>query len=438
MAITRIGRTDDRGRGLTALLMVLVMMFGGVVHAQTSEQDRSSFASHSLSSSDEGERAQEDLESCRVHRVTGLPGSHEFAGDFIEAMARDPDPNAKEPGAFWALTADLSEAVPARDRVMYISKSTNGGATWKQVARVDSRYFDAKIGEGLRNGFIAAPGGDYFVITTQRGAFQVIPQAGGADALVRPIEGPRVPDTPPKIPITKRPGEPVRANVVEMTADGNRLFIGYGYFDRTPQLFRYRKGNDGVWIEDGEIQGIPTEMDLLSAQFDDMKKTRPGFLYVGTGDQVYLLNLRTLGWSMVDGVGPDSAIHGMSVVGGLHIAACWGVYNPVGPGMVRRVTSAKFLLHRSSDEAGPNLRAYGIEVDALRPERKIVTSITGVYTSQDSGRSWRRLNDLPDGEYRSAHFNSDGTVLVSGMPGTFLVNPFSDACWPRLKRRIGR
>jgi hypothetical protein len=437
MAITHTRWTDVSGKGLPALLLIFVMMSGRVLPAQTSDPDRSSFAAHSLSSSD-AERAQDDLESCRVHRVTGLPGSHEFAGDFIEAMASDRDPNPKEPNAFWALTADLSEAVPARDRVMYISKSMDGGATWKQVARVDSRYFDAKIGEGLRNGFIAAPGGAYFVITTQKGAFQVIPQAGGADALVRPIEGPRVPDTPPKIPITKKPGEPVRANVVEMTADGSRLIIGYGYFDLTPQMFHYRRGNDGLWIEDGEIQGIPTEMDLLSAQFDDMKKIRPGFLYVGTGDQVYLLNLRTMGWSMVDGVGPDSAIHGMSVVGGLHVAACWGVYNPVGPGMVKRVTNAKFLLHRTSDEAGPNLRAYSIEVDALRPERKIVTSITGVYTSQDSGRSWRRLNDLPDGEYRSAHFNSDGTVLVSGMPGTFLVNPFSDACWPRLKRRIGR
>jgi hypothetical protein len=26
-------------------------------------------------------------------------------------------------------------------------------------------------------------------------------------------------------------------------------------------------------------------------------------------------------------------------------------------------------------------------------------------------------------------------VLVSGMPGTFLVNPFSDDCEPQLKRR---
>jgi len=55
--------------------------------------------------------------------------------------------------------------------------------------------------------------------------------------------------------------------------------------------------------------------------------------------------------------------------------------------------------------------------------------------SEDKGVTWRRLNDLPDGEYRSAHFNSNGTVLVSGMPGTFLVNPFSEECTPELKRR---
>jgi hypothetical protein len=379
------------------------------------------------------ERAKDDLESCRVHRVTELPGSHGYAGDFIETMASDPA--ADDQDAFWALTADLSESVPAASRAMYISKTVDGGATWTLVARIDSRYFDARIGEGLRNGFIAAPGGKYFVITTQMGAFQVFPQPGGGNAMMKPIAGPLVSDAPTKVRITKKPGEPVRANVVEMTPDGSRLFIGYGYFDRTPQMFQYRKDADGGWIEDGQIKNLPTEMDLLSAQFDEPKNARPRFLYVGTGDQVYLLNLRTMGWSVVDGVGPDSAIHGMTVVGGLHIAACWGVYNPVGPGMVRRVTNAKFLLHPTSDEAGPNVRAYGIEVDAKRPQRKVVTAITGVYVSEDNGLSWRRLNELPDGEYRSAHFNADGTVLVSGMPGTFLVNPFSDDCEPQLKRR---
>jgi hypothetical protein len=125
----------------------------------------------------------------------------------------------------------------------------------------------------------------------------------------------------------------------------------------------------------------------------------------------------------------------MSVVGGLHLAACWGVYKPSGPGIVRRVTNARFLLHRTTDEAGPNLRAYSIEIDPSKPNRQVVTSLTGVYISEDSGESWRRINDLPQEEFRSAHINSNGTILVSGIAGTFLVNPFSDACSPHLKIR---
>ena len=373
------------------------------------------------------------MESCRVHRVTSLPGSHQFASSFIETLASDPAAN--DPDVMWALTADLSNAVPLHDRAMYISKSTDGGATWTQVVRIDSRYFDAKIGEGLRNGLSVSPGGSSFVITTQQGAFQVIPQPGTVGPLVKAISGPRVPYSPPRIPIPKRGGDPVRANVVEMTSDGRHLILGYGYFDLDPQIFTYHQDNDGSWIEDGPLPRIPTRMDLLSMQFDDARPSNPRFLYVGTGDQVYLLNLRTMKWSLVDGVGPDSAIHGMSVVGGLHLAACWGIYNPSGPGMVRRVTNAHFLLHRTSDEAGSNLRAYSIEVDPARPDREVVTSLTGVYVSQDRGEIWQRINDLPEEEFRTAHFNSNGTILVSGIAGTFLVNPFSDACSPHLIRR---
>jgi hypothetical protein len=170
-------------------------------------------------------------------------------------------------------------------------------------------------------------------------------------------------------------------------------------------------------------------------EFDNPEKMHPDSLYVGTGDQAYRLDFRTKQWTRIDGVGPDSAIHGMSTVGGLHLAACWGVYNPINADAVERVTHASFLLHRAKDEVGPNIRAYGIEVDPARLNREILTSITGVYTSEDNGETWKRLNDLPDGEFHSAHFNPDGTVIVSGFVGTFLANPFSNACSPHLKTR---
>ena len=420
---------------LMALLALPLMAHGQTLQPQTPAPNQAVVTSSSSSSDNSDDDAATDLDSCRVHRVTSLPGSHQFASDFIETIATDPDPGAKDPDVIWGLTADLSTDVPFQDRALYISKSTNGGATWTQVARVDSRYFDAEIGEGLRNGLSVSPGGTYFVITTQRGAFQIVPQPGTSETLVKAIVGPRVPYSPPRLPIAKKGGDPVRANVVGMTADGNHLIVGYGYFDLDPQLFSYHKDKDGSWTEEGPVPHIPTEMDLLSMQFDDPKKLNPGYVYVGTGDQVYLLNLHSMKWSRIDGVGPDSAIHGMSVVAGLHLAACWGVYNPSGPGTVRRVINARFLLHRTTDEAGSNLRAYSIEVDPSKPSREVVTSLTGVYISDDSGESWRRINDLPQEEFRSAHFSSDGIILVSGIAGTFLVNPFSDACSPHLKTR---
>ena len=392
--------------------------------------------SSSPSSDDsDGENARRDLDSCHIHKVTSFPGSHQFASDFIEAMASDPDPNAKDPTVVWGLTADFGSKVPLQDWAMYISKSTNGGATWTQVARVDSKYFDAGIGEGLRNGLSVSPGGTDFVITTQRGAFQVFPQSNTSDALVKSVAGPNVPHLRPRVSIPKSEGDAVRAGVVKITGDGKHMLVGYGYFDLDPHIFSYHKDDNGSWIEDGPLPQIPTEMDILSMQFDDSQKLSPSYLYVGTGDQAYRLNLHTMTWTLIAGVGPDSAIHGMSTVGGLHLAACWGVYIPANAGAVTWVTNARFLLHRAKDQAGPNLRAYSIEVDPSKPNRIVVTAITGVYISRDSGKTWKRINDLPEEEFRSAHFNSDGTVIVSGIAGTFLANPFSNACSPHLKTR---
>jgi hypothetical protein len=382
-----------------------------------------------------GNNEKNDSDSCHAHRVTSLPGSHAFGSEFIVAMASDPDPEAKDSSTVWALTADLSDTIPASDRAMYISKSVDGGETWIQVVRLDSRYFDAKIGEGLRNGLSVSPGAADLVITTQRGAFQVIPQSGDSDAVVKSIPGLRVPHPRPRLSRPKKAGDPLMAGVVQITSDGKEMVVGYGYFDLKPQLITYHKAGDGSWIEDRPLPHLPTEMDILSMQFDNARSLKTGSLYLGTGDQAYRLNLPMMRWSRIVGVGDDSAIHGMSIVGGLHLAACWGVYNPVSADAVKRVTDARFLLHRFSDEVGPDIRAYGIEVDPIKPNRQILTSITGAYTSDDGGKSWKRLNDLPDGEYRSSHFNSDGSAIVSGLPGTFLVNPFSDACSPRLRTR---
>jgi len=367
--------------------------------------------------------ARKDLDTCHIHEVKNLPGSHHFGSDFIEATAGDP----KNRNAVYALTADLSTKVPPSDRAMYISKSTDGGKTWTQIARVDSQYFDADIGEGERNGLAVSPNGTEFVLTTQRGAFQVLPQA---HTVVRSILGPRVvqPDTTVTIP--KKPGDPVTANVVKITADGKRLMVGYGYFDLNPQILTYRKSPDGSWIQDGHLPKLPTQMDLLSLQFGASS------LYVGTGDQAFRLQPRAKTWTRIGGVGDDSAVQGISTVGGPHLAACWGVYNPISPDAVQRVTHATFLLHRNEDEAGSNIRAFSIEVDPAKPNREIVTSLTGVYFSKDHGQHWQRLNDLPDGEFRTARFNSeDGTVIVSGIEGTFLANPFSPRCTARLKTR---
>jgi hypothetical protein len=378
--------------------------------------------------------AKQNADDCYVREVKGLPGSHAYAADFLEVIAGDPSLRARNRDVVWGLTADLSTDVPAEERALYISKSTNGGVTWTTVTRINSRYFDAGIDEGLRNGLEVLPGGTEFVITTQKGAFQVLPQRNGA-VVMRGIAGPRVPHDRPWVSITKKEGEPVRAAAVKITADGKRMIVAYGYFDMYPQIFGYHRGRDGSWMEDGRLPQIPTDLDIFSMQWDKPETARPGSLYVGTGDQVFRLDLRTMKWTEVKGVEPDSAIHAINTVGGLHLAACWGIYEPVSLDVVARVTDEVFIYHRDEDETGSNIRAYGIEVDPARPSRQVVTALTGVYITGDGGQNWRRMNGLPEGEYRTAHFNADGTVIVSGLPGTFVANPFSGACGPRLQRR---
>ncbi len=384
-----------------------------------------------------GENTTQNANDCYVREVKTLPGSHAYAADFVEVMATDPSlkasDRARDRYVVWGLNADLSSETPAEERALYVSKSTDGGETWTVVARLGPEYFDAGIDEGLRNGLSVAPGGGEFVVTTQKGAFQVIP--GGSDAVVKYIAGPRVPRDRPWVSITKKEGDPVRAAAAKMTADGRRLIVAYGYFDMDPKLFSYHRGREGEWVEDGRLPQIPTDLQIFSMEWDKAERVRPGSLYVGTGDQIYRLDLRTLRWTEVKGVEPDSAIHAINTVGGLHIAACWGIYEPTSADLVWKVTDEVFIYHRDQDETGSNIRAYGIEVDPVKPSRQVVTALTGVYITTDGGQNWRRMNGLPEGEYRTAHFNADGSVIISGLPGTFVANPFASACGPRLRTR---
>ena len=131
------------------------------------------------------------------------------------------------------------------------------------IARIGPEYFDAEISEGLRNGLSVSPGAADFVITTQKGAFQVFPQSNSSAAIVKSIAGPRVPRIRPDRTITKKEGDPVRAGVVQMTSDGKHMIIGYGYFDSNPQLFTYHRNAHGSWIEDGTLPHLPTDLDIL-------------------------------------------------------------------------------------------------------------------------------------------------------------------------------
>jgi len=346
-------------------------------------------------------------------------------------MASDPG----DPGSVFGLSGDLSDETPAPARALFLSKSIDGGRHWQEVARVDPRYYDRSIAEGLRNGLAVLADGSGFILTTQRGAFFVQPGAAPESPRITRLPGPVVPDPRSILNAPKRPGDPLRASVVVATADSKTLIVGYGYFDLNPRLFRYRRLPDGSWTQAGEIPGLPTDLDLFSMQFEDPASRHPRFLYVGTGDQAFRLDLRTGRWIRIEGVGQDSSIHSMATAGGPHFAACWGVYEPRSSTSVYRVTQPYFLLHRALDEVGPNIRAYSIEVDPRRHAHQVVGAITGAYSTSDGGRRWRRLNSLPDGEFHTAHFNPDGSVIVSGFMGTFVLDPFREECRPQLQKR---
>jgi hypothetical protein len=102
-----------------------------------------------------------DLKACKIHRETSLPGSGQFASDFIENISRDP----ANPNHAYAITADISSGVSPK--AMYISQSNDGGKTWQKVAKMDPSYFDV-YSDGMRNQISVSSGGKDVVVTTSK------------------------------------------------------------------------------------------------------------------------------------------------------------------------------------------------------------------------------------------------------------------------------
>ena len=107
MALTHTCRTALSTGSLLLFMAVPTMAWGQTLQPQSPASNQAVATSSSDNSYND---AQNDLDSCRIHRVTSLPGSHQFASDFIEAIASDPDPAAYDPDLIWGLTADLSSA----------------------------------------------------------------------------------------------------------------------------------------------------------------------------------------------------------------------------------------------------------------------------------------------------------------------------------------
>lgn len=127
MAVVNIGRADLSGGRPFFMMGVSMMTWGQNLAPRTPAPDRATIISSS-SLENNGSGVRDDVDYCLVHQVTGLPGSHKFAGDVIEAIAADPDPGSENPDAIGSLTADVSPRVPLSRRAMCISKSSDGGA----------------------------------------------------------------------------------------------------------------------------------------------------------------------------------------------------------------------------------------------------------------------------------------------------------------------
>jgi len=388
--------------------------------------------------------AQKEIDSCHLHHVTNLSGSHKYGADFIESISVDPTTKN-----LYALTSDISHAVGS-EKAMYISKSIDGGKTWVPVAHINSDYFQAELGEGLEN-HLSVNNGD-IVFTTRRGAFEISDppkvdtthsnRSGVPDAVVSEIQGGPTFDKDPGsgsgLAQLKKKGDSYFAGDVKI--NGDHMVVSYHYFLGYPsEIVTYTK-KDGVWVKDKELK-IKNGKEVLSLLYNNPQD--PNSIFVGTADQAFHLDLTKTNtkrgpWTPVNGVRPDAAIHSMATNGKeVCLATCGNLYSSANdPNTMVPIHSQKFA---------PVNRAYSVDINSKN--EMVMTSSKGVFASKDGGAHWVQLgidkddatNSLPSTEtdssgrsvpteYRTAHINDDGSVIVSGTGGTYLLPTFTDKC----------
>jgi hypothetical protein len=390
--------------------------------------------------------------SCATQRVS-VPGSHQYASEFMEKIVSAPNAN---PPALFGISADLSSAaVKTNQDAMHISKSIDGGKTWMEVSKIKSDYYS--ISDGLYNGLGVSSDGKNLAFSTRKGVFALNSNGNPADAFTK---------------LSPADASQPAATDVQISPDGKHMAASYGFFDQKATVVTYHLEN-GAWKKD-MVAPITSGSNVISLQYDPSGK-----LYAGTGNQVFSFNTASNQWNQIPitltgttktksgkVISTTKAVNDVSVYGMTFTqvgaapnvtykptlaATCWGVFN----------------LPAQSLSKG---RTYSVVANPKNPMQVVKTTAMGASFSRDGGKTWNTIPGLPEcestvtpgqmitksssaacadtwnvktgktpvhakmdpelypSEFRTAQFNDDGTLLVSGTSGTFLANPFSTSC----------
>jgi hypothetical protein len=337
--------------------------------------------------------------------------------------------------------------VSQTDSTINLYNSVDDGNSWQLVnrfinmAKNPSRTLRMTVSEGAQDIIIGTDRGA-FVSSDQGASFSQIGKSG------------------------------TQAVDVKLSEKGDRLIVGYR-LTQGSDVEIFEKKN-GVWspsaqqptgLDEYSAKGAQAEKDsghharfyangvnLYSVQFDP---NHPDVIYAGAGNQLYRWDSAG-GWALLGkNVHDDSTVYNIDIdktTGRLLMSTCNGVYqadsNQSDPTFTR-IGNGTFLWRQGKggdggragydptagvDHASPKnaLRALDVSVDPFDPTKIAATADTGIYTSNDSGKTWKRLeggdwSEVPDhaatDDIRTAAWTQDGSVVFSSNDTTYRATP---------------